>query len=72
MANKGLYVHILFGILVISNSFVWACDPTECRQLRERLETLEIVVRRLISILASKKMGEELDGILELSATLDS
>jgi hypothetical protein len=54
----GFYSEILIGIiLVISNNFVWAnveCDPTaECRQLRERVETLETVVRGLISIVAN-------------------
>ena len=54
----GFYFEFLIGIiiLVISNNFVWAnveCDPTaECRQLRERVETLETVVRGLISIVA--------------------
>ena len=74
----GFYSEILIGIiiLVISNKFVWAnveCDPTaECRQLRERVETLETVVRGLISIVANHKTDEELGEILALSASLDS
>jgi hypothetical protein len=74
----GFYSEILIGIiiLVISNNFVWAnveCDPTaECRQLRERVETLETVVRGLISIVANHKTDEELGEILALSASLDS
>ena len=73
----GFYFEILIGIiLVISNNFVWAdveCDPTaECRQLRERVDTLETVVRRLISIVANHKTDEELREILALSSSLDS
>ena len=75
----GFYFEFLIGIiiLVISNNFVWAnveCDPTaECRQLRERVETLETVVRGLISIVANQhKTGEELRDILALSSSLDS
>lgn len=73
----GFYSEILIGIiLVISNNFVWAnveCDPTaECRQLRERVETLETVVRGLISIVANHKTDEELRDILALSSSLDS
>ncbi len=74
----GFYFEIFIGIiiLVISNNFVWAnveCDPTaECRQLRERVETLETVVRGLISIVANHKTDEELGEILALSASLDS
>jgi hypothetical protein len=75
----GFYFEILIGIiiLVISNKFVWAnveCDPTaECRQLRERVETLETVVRGLISIVANQhKTDEELREILALSSSLDS
>jgi hypothetical protein len=73
----GFYSEILIGIiLVISNNFVWAnveCDPTaECRQLRERVETLETVVRGLISIVANHKTDEELREILALSSSLDS
>jgi hypothetical protein len=74
----GFYFEFLIGIiiLVISNNFVWAnveCDPTaECRQLRERVETLETVVRGLISIVANHKTDEELGEILALSASLDS
>lgn len=71
----GFYFEILIGILAISNSFVWAgaeCDPTDCRYLRDRLDTLEAVVRGLISIVASQKKGEELRGILALSASLNS
>ena len=50
------------------------CDPTaECRQLRERVETLETVVRGLISIVANQhKTDEELREILALSSSLDS
>jgi hypothetical protein len=73
----GFYSEILIGIIfVISNSFVCAnveCDPTEeCRQLRERVETLETVVRGLISIVANHKTDEELREILALSSSLDS
>ena len=74
----GFYFEFLIGIiiLVISNNFVWAnveCDPTaECRQLRERVETLETVVRGLISIVANHKTDEELREILALSSSLDS
>jgi hypothetical protein len=74
----GFYFEFLIGIiiLVLSNNFVCAnveCDPTaECRQLRERVETLETVVRGLISIVANHKTDEELREILALSASLDS
>ena len=75
----GFYSEILIGIiiLVLNNNFVWAnveCDPTaECRQLRERVETLETVVRGLISIVANQhKTDEELREILALSSSLDS
>ena len=74
----GFYFEFLIGIiiLVISNNFVWAnveCDPTaECRQLRERVETLETVMRGLISIVANHKTDEELREILALSSSLDS
>ena len=74
----GFYFEFLIGIiiLVISNKFVWAnveCDPTaECRQLRERVETLETVMRGLISIVANHKTDEELREILALSSSLDS
>ena len=70
-----LYFQIILGILVITTSNVWAnsgCDPAECRQLRERIEKLEDVVRGLISIVANKKTEEELSKILALSASLDS
>ena len=74
----GFYFEFLIGIiiLVISNKFVWAnveCDPTaECHQLREHVETLETVVRGLISIVANHKTDEELREILALSSSLDS